>query len=468
MKGGEKLNAIGMSFQKVQVPKEQSGKSNQTNTESDSATFQDLLSGEQETNELTGKSTSTKKASLNNDAYLIPDEAIPEDLQSIILSMVLGDEQTDDQLPNITLGDEQNMENIPPEIQNLLQQLAAIEAKSENTKGMQDVFPSTENANTKEVKMLLEELINTEQPYEVQSQVNADKLATLQKEFADVFAKAEELLSQITTKQDIVKMSPKILKLIQQWAAIERQSEKTKGTQNVLPSTENAETKEEKIWKTLIQTFHKREQLVSKQQYNTDAKVTTTDISKWIQNALDNHSQVDRVQGQQAISSSPVPMSKVEQYVIHLNQSQNAPPADEELIEQFQKVMKSSKFLAKPNGVNQLSIALRPHNLGEMMVRLTQIDGEMTVKIVVTSAAAKNMLESNMHQLKSMFSPQQVVIEKQDLTIQPGQDAQKEQNDGQYDEQEQNPSQHSDQRQNAETDDDFAAYFNEQLMNEKV
>src|SRR5699024_12226127 len=87
--------------------------------------------------------------------------------------------------------------------------------------------------------------------------------------------------------------------------------------------------------------------------------------------------------------TSSMPLSKIEQYVIHLNQTQNAQPADQQLIEQFQKVMKTSKFLTMQNGTSQLNMTLRPENLGDMMVKLTQMNGEMTVKIVVTSAAAK-------------------------------------------------------------------------------
>ncbi|WP_337020412.1 flagellar hook-length control protein FliK, partial [Oceanobacillus massiliensis] len=115
-----------------------------------------------------------------------------------------------------------------------------------------------------------------------------------------------------------------------------------------------------------------------------------------------------------------LPTSKLEQYAIYINQSQTNPnqSPDRQLIEQFQKIMNTSKFSAMPNGTNLLSIALRPNNLGEMMVRFTQINGEMTVRILVSSSAAKEMLESNVHQLKNMFSPHQVVVEKQDLTIQ--------------------------------------------------
>nr|WP_280922993.1 flagellar hook-length control protein FliK [Virgibacillus litoralis] len=119
------------------------------------------------------------------------------------------------------------------------------------------------------------------------------------------------------------------------------------------------------------------------------------------------------------------------------------------------------------NGTSQLNITLRPENLGDMMVKLTQINGEMTVKIMVTSHAAKEMLESNMHQLRNMFSPQQVVVEKQEVSSQQAQTNQSEQDDQNNSGQEQDQSNHSEQ-DDQEGEGDFETQFQNILMNEKV
>lgn len=161
-----------------------------------------------------------------------------------------------------------------------------------------------------------------------------------------------------------------------------------------------------------------------------------------------------------------MPMSKVEQFIIHLNQAQSTQSNDQQLMEQFQRLIKSSKFMSTPNGTNQLNITLRPGNMGEMVVKLTQINGEMTVKILVSSQAAKEMLDSNMHQLRHMFSPQQVVVEKQELNLQNGQSLQKETSDQQSDNQENSQQSQHDQENNQ--NDDFAMTFEEALLNEKV
>src|SRR5690625_7739446 len=83
---------------------------------------------------------------------------------------------------------------------------------------------------------------------------------------------------------------------------------------------------------------------------------------------------------QQTAPMIQMPLSELEQYVIHMNQSQGTQTAGKELMDQFQQIIKSSRFLAN-NGMNQLSIALKQQNMGDMMVKFTQMDGVMTVNI---------------------------------------------------------------------------------------
>ncbi|GAA0461274.1 flagellar hook-length control protein FliK [Alkalibacillus silvisoli] len=110
-------------------------------------------------------------------------------------------------------------------------------------------------------------------------------------------------------------------------------------------------------------------------------------------------------------------MSKLEQYTIHLsrangNQTSNNLSNQQQIIEQLQKIIQSSQF-GRTNGTNNLTIQLKPANLGQMTLQFTQIDGQMAVKISVMSNAAREMLESNMNQLRHIFHPNQVVVERQ-------------------------------------------------------
>ncbi|QKY69035.1 flagellar hook-length control protein FliK [Lentibacillus sp. CBA3610] len=303
-------------------------------------------------------------------------------------------------------------------------------------------------------------LVNLQPPHQILND------QTLQKQFSALFAKVEDLLAQITDQKSISKSAPEFLKLLEQWSALAKDS--TKQTSALMQSLPARNENNKAVWQELVQSFQKRNQLAVNHQYNTNAKVTIRDVAKWLQHAIRNQTQLDKATAQQALTfTSSMPMSKVEQYVIHLNQT-NTQTVDHQLIEQFQKVMKSSKFMAIQNGTSQLNLSLRPENLGDMMVKLTQMNGEMTVKIVVTSAAAKEMLESNMHQLKNMFSPQQVVVEKQETSSQQTQTTQHEEDGQPMDDHNQ---EHSDADQDDKPhteEDDFDLQLQEVLMNEKV
>ncbi|TFB23210.1 hypothetical protein E3U55_05165 [Filobacillus milosensis] len=108
-------------------------------------------------------------------------------------------------------------------------------------------------------------------------------------------------------------------------------------------------------------------------------------------------------------------LTKQEQFIIHMTrpeQSTTSTTNQKQIIEQLQKIIQSTRF-TQVGAQKQLSIQLKPANLGDMMLKFTQIDGQMAVKISVTTQAAKEMLEGNLQQLRHMFSPNQVVVERQ-------------------------------------------------------
>lgn len=284
-----------------------------------------------------------------------------------------------------------------------------------------------------------------------------------------IFVQVEKILADTELEQDIIRIAPKILDLLRQWSMTEKKdSVHSEGIQHVTSAdSENTEVKV--IWKELVQAYQRRNELSAKQQYNMEAQVSTADIAKWITRALGNNDiTLDRLRKSKEIAVLSRPMQQLEQYVIHVQHENRQVPVDKQLIDQLQQVMKTSKFLQQSNGKNQLSIALRPDNLGHMVVRMTQMNGEMTVKILVSSHVAKDMLESNIQQLKHMFSPHQVVVERQEIQAQPSQAFAGEENDEAYQEQkEQQPGSHN-QEGEQRTDEEEDLRFKDLLLNEKV
>lgn len=300
-------------------------------------------------------------------------------------------------------------------------------------------------------------------------QLNQEEYAKLGQQLVAILANFEDLLSTAQASEDIKKIAPKILELLQQWSMIEQKMLSSNTVTDQVIEGEGTNVKVNQAWHDILQAYQKRTKLMSKQQFQSDAQVTTKDVVKWIENALKNQPLSDKpiVSGEMNYQNNGV-MHKLEQYVIYVNPNQSGHTVEQQLMEQFQQVIKTSKFLAMPNGINQLSIALRPENLGEMMVRLTEINGEMTVKIVVSTQAAKEMLESNMHQLRHMFSPQQVIIERQDVTGGQAQNQSKEDNDQpSFNEQGQSNSDQSNHPEKNSNGEDFEARLSE-LIYEKV
>ena len=231
-------------------------------------------------------------------------------------------------------------------------------------------------------------------------------------------------------------------------------------------SEDKATSKEKAIWQELVQNYQKRKELAST--YRTNASVETSDISKWLSHSINKQTTTNQnnITQSSGIGLTSLPMSQIEQYVIHVNQMQSSSSVDQQVIDQIEKIMASSKFLSQPNGRMQLSMMLRPENLGEMRVHFTQMDGEMVVKIAVNSGATKDLLERNLHQLRNVFSPHQVVVERQEINLQQSADVPEEQNDESFNDQDNNAQQNHDENQH--NDDSNEVDFREILMNEKV
>ncbi|MBU5267796.1 flagellar hook-length control protein FliK [Virgibacillus proomii] len=300
-------------------------------------------------------------------------------------------------------------------------------------------------------------------------------LAFVQQQLATIFSDVEAILAQVHSKQDITKVATKLMELLKQWNAVMKNAEAV-----VSPETtarlQESNTKEHAIWQRLVQAFQKRENFAQKQPYNREAKVSSVDVAKWLTKAIETVSKTEHAHmGNKetmivAANSSSVPLDKMQQHVIYLNPGQHSQKQiGQELIQQFQRIMKTSRFMKMPNGVNQLRITLRPQHLGDLLVRFTELNGEMTVRILVQSQAAKDLLESNIHKLRNMFSPQQVVIERQEAQLTQGQQLQKDSGESpqQFTDHEQD-NQHESEREDTNSEGEFASTFQEILLNEQV
>ncbi len=129
-------------------------------------------------------------------------------------------------------------------------------------------------------------------------------------------------------------------------------------------------------------------------------------------------------------------------------------------------MIKSSRLFQNGNGQSEMNIRLKPQHLGDMNIKILQMNGEMTVKITVTTQAAKDILENNVNQLRHMFSPQQVVVDKSDIASGEQFFSQEEKEAGGF--KDQQPSQSEDDHDAEDSSEEETVSFKELLVNEQV
>ena len=218
-----------------------------------------------------------------------------------------------------------------------------------------------------------------------------------------------------TNKKEInlKEIASRLLPIIEKWTLLKQQV-----GEGELKQVLRSQLTEEQfdIWKFIESNVDKRQHFAN--HYHQDAQITRADIVNWLHAALDRYTTTEtneRVVTQSIGHSRIVPMSEVQQYTIHLQSLDRVERVSEELTQRLVNIIKESRFITRPNllqPMQQLTVVLKPEHLGNITVRLTQVDGNMTVHFIVTSQATKELLEANVHQLKHMFSPHQVTIER--------------------------------------------------------
>ncbi|KAB8138740.1 hypothetical protein F9U64_03740 [Gracilibacillus oryzae] len=457
------------------------------NTTSSNNDFQQLLEG---VTEHQGDGTIRSLVSNQTESNLTAglESIIPnasEETMELLRSLISGEELSEESVQQLAdlLGTEEDGAN--EELLDIIQQLLNVPDQSEFTeslKGLEKLLTDKE-LTSEELIAQLQDLFSNKAAEEsvipifsgistARLQVNAlnPEISKVdQQEFAALWQKVDRLINKLENLPLTAKDYKQLTNLIQQWSQLSQQDSAT--LSSFLTNIDDSKTKN--IWTKLVENYQNR--LSAEKLYGQTQQVTKQDIAKWIQSALENYETIVKPENGLARAellqlSNQSAQHKVQQFVIHVQQTNTeGQVAQKQLLEQFQLAIQKSSFLKSPNGTNQLMLRLQPGNLGDVMVKLTQVNGEMIVKMVVQSQAAKDLLEGNINQLRHMFSPQQVVIEKQEsILTQTSQDRLwKDESDASNNQEKQNSDdqagQHSDSEQERET-----STFHDLLMDMKV
>nr|WP_285847129.1 flagellar hook-length control protein FliK [Sporosarcina luteola] len=126
--------------------------------------------------------------------------------------------------------------------------------------------------------------------------------------------------------------------------------------------------------------------------------------------------------------------------------------------------MKRSNF-GQVGGTNRMLIKLYPEHLGQIRIELLETNGVMTARILASTALAKGMLDSQLHQLKHAFNQQNLQVDRVDIaqTIQESHRNEREQS---FNEQFKREQQKDDNKQNQSPEDELS--FEEYMIELEV
>lgn len=159
-------------------------------------------------------------------------------------------------------------------------------------------------------------------------------------------------------------------------------------------------------------------------------------------------------------------MPRAEQLSIMLGGTRESVSVND-LISQFESILSKSQF-SKTGGVQKLSIKLFPENLGSLRIELIQKGESITARILTTTDAAKNTLESHLHSLKHAFEVQSIKVDNIEIDQQQSGFQQQRFNRDQQNQQEDSQEQNQEQTPKDETDSDFILSLEDAITNQEV
>ncbi|MBB4823928.1 flagellar hook-length control protein FliK [Sporosarcina luteola] len=104
---------------------------------------------------------------------------------------------------------------------------------------------------------------------------------------------------------------------------------------------------------------------------------------------------------------------KSDAMTVHTAQTQEN--RSETLMKEMQMLFKRANF-GQVGGSNRMLIKLYPEHLGQIRIELHEMNGVVSARILASTALAKEMLDSQMHQLRQAFNQQNVQVDRIDIT----------------------------------------------------
>ena len=140
----------------------------------------------------------------------------------------------------------------------------------------------------------------------------------------------------------------------------------------------------------------------------------------------------------------------------------------EALAKEIQNLLNRSQ-LSNNQGTIRLVLKLFPENLGQIRIEVMQKDGLMQARLLATTAAGKELLDSNLNQLKSAFVAQNIQMERIDVA-QSLQDAERNNRDQNFLNNffRQQQEEQEEKKDGEDEQQSFSEFLTEEFLNEEV
>ncbi|QQK80250.1 flagellar hook-length control protein FliK [Salicibibacter cibi] len=106
------------------------------------------------------------------------------------------------------------------------------------------------------------------------------------------------------------------------------------------------------------------------------------------------------------------PLNQGEQLNIHIGGQKTEHARVMAFIKQFQQALSNGNLRSDGEGRQQLTIKLHPESLGRLDVQITRDNGVLQARLVATTAMARELVESQLPNLRHAFHQQQLPVER--------------------------------------------------------
>lgn len=139
-----------------------------------------------------------------------------------------------------------------------------------------------------------------------------------------------------------------------------------------------------------------------------------TNVTENRQEQAPNQGKSEQNQSQFLQNSSVQPIQSKNNFTLESLEARTSSQS-EALMTKLQGLFKQTNF-GQFGGTNRLLIKLNPEQLGQIRIELVQMNGVMTARILASTSLGKEMLDSQLHQLRQSFAQQNIQVDRIDVT----------------------------------------------------